>query len=212
MRYVLRGWIVALLSIAWLSSSRLAVAGEPTTFIKSTTDAVLKVLEDPRMQGPEKQKERQDRLHQLASEAFDWPEMARRSLATHWRDRTPQQQQEFVQLFRDLVERAYMNRLEEAAAQRQDIRYLDEQGDDVRAVVKVKVVTKRNQEVPFEYRVLKSNGRWRIYDVAIEGVSLINNYRSQFNRIIASSSYDELIQKMKAKGEEAFAPPQRKRQ
>ncbi len=212
MRYVMQGWLIALLGVMWLSVPRLAIGGDATAFIKQSTDATLRVLEDPRLQGPEKRSERKERLREISNEVFDWQEIARRALATHWRERTPQQQQEFVQLFKDLVQRSYTNRLEDAVQQKQDIRYLDEQGDDSRAVVKVKVVTKRNQEVPFEYRLHKSNGAWKIYDVAIEGVSLINNYRSQFNRIITSSSYEELVQKMKTKGEEAFPGPQQKRQ
>ena len=207
---VVRTWTMMLLSVIWLSSMGLAIAGEPTDLIRKNTEQVIKILDDPQLQGPDKQAERQGRLRKLADEVFDWQEMARRALARHWRERTPQQQQEFTGLFKDLVERTYLNRLESAAGERQDIVYADEQTQDSQAVVKTKVVTKRNTQVPMDYRLHKVNGRWKIYDVLIEGVSLVNNYRSQFNDILSRSSYDELVQKMKSRGEDAFAAPERK--
>jgi phospholipid transport system substrate-binding protein len=199
MRGVARGWVMLLVAAIWLSAVGPATAGEPTDLVRQTTDQVLKILEDPNLQGPEKQAERQERLRKVADQAFDWNEMARRALATHWRERTPEEQQEFVRLFRDLVERTYMNRLETATQEKQDIQYVGEQLDGSRAVVKTNVVTKRNQQVPIEYRLHKVDGRWKTYDVLVEGISLVNNYRSQFNRIISSSSYKELVQKMKSR-------------
>jgi phospholipid transport system substrate-binding protein len=211
MRYVARGWVMPLLLAIWLSASGLATAGEPTDLVRQTTDQVLKILEDPALQGPDKQTERQGRLRKVADQAFDWQEMARRALAVYWRERTPQQQQEFVQLFRDLVERTYMNRLETATQEKQDIQYVGEQVDGSRAVVKTNVLTKRKQQVPIEYVLHKADGRWKIYDVLIEGISLVNNYRSQFNRIISSSSYNELVQKMKSRqADELSGSPPRK--
>ncbi|HSF29936.1 MAG TPA: ABC transporter substrate-binding protein [Candidatus Tectomicrobia bacterium] len=211
MRRVARSWVMLLVAAFWLSASGQATAGEPTDLIRQTTDQVLKILEDPNLQGPAKQAERQDRLRKVSDQAFDWQEMARRALAVHWRERTPQQRQEFVELFRDLVERTYMNRLETATQEKQDIQYVGEQVDGSRALVKTNVLTKRNQQVPIEYRLHKSNGRWLVYDVLIEGISLINNYRSQFNRIISSSSYNELVQKMKARHEDELSggPPRK---
>jgi len=212
MRFVTRGWTILLLSAWWLSAVGLATAGEPTDMVRQTTDQVLKNLEDPKLQGADKQAERQERLRQISNQAFDWKEMAQRALATHWRERTPQQQQEFTALFRDLVERTYINRLETATQDKQDIQYVGEQIDGPRAVVKTNVVTKRNQPVPLEYRLHKADGRWLIYDVLIEGISLVNNYRSQFNRIISSSSYNDLVQKMKTRqgGDELSGSPERK--
>jgi phospholipid transport system substrate-binding protein len=208
---VVREWMILLLSAIWLGSIGIASAGEPTEVIRQTTDQVLKILEDPALQGPAKQAERQARLHQIAEQVFDWQAMAQRALAVHWRGRTPQQRQEFVGLFRDLVERTYMNRLEAATLEKQDIQYVGEQVDGSRAAVKTNVVTKRNQQVPIEYRMQKTDGRWKVYDVLVEGISLVNNYRSQFNQIISSSSYDALVQKMKSRQEdELSAGPQRK--
>jgi phospholipid transport system substrate-binding protein len=211
MRGVARGWTMFLLSAVWLSAIGIATAGEPTDLVRQTTDQVLKILEDPQFQAPNRQAERQERLHKIAEQVFDWQEMARRALAVHWRERTPQEQQEFVRLFRDLVEGTYINRLESAIHEKREIQYAAEQVDGPRATVKTNVVTRRNQQVPIEYRLHKADGRWLIYDVLVEGISLVNNYRSQFNRIITSSSYSELVQKMKNRqGDELSGSPERK--
>lgn len=211
MRGVTRGWTMFLLSAVWLSAVGLATAGEPTDVVRQITDQVLKILEDPQFQAPNRQAERQERLHKIAEQVFDWQEMARRALAVHWRERTPQEQQEFVRLFRDLVEGTYINRLESSIQEKREIQYVGEQVDGSRATVKTNVVTRRNQQVPIEYRLQKADGRWLIYDVLVEGISLVNNYRSQFNRIITSSSYNDLVQKMKNRqGDELSGSPQRK--
>jgi phospholipid transport system substrate-binding protein len=211
MRGVARGWTMFLLSAVWLSALGLATAGEPTDLVRQITDQVLKILEDPQFQAPNRHAERQERLHKIAEQVFDWQEMARRALAVHWRERTPQEQQEFVRLFRDLVEGTYINRLESAIQEKREIQYVGEQVDGSRATVKTNVVTRRNQQVPIEYRLQKADGRWLIYDVLVEGISLVNNYRSQFNRIITSSSYNDLVQKMKNRqGDELSGSPQRK--
>lgn len=211
MRGVARGWTMFLLSAVWLSAVGLSTAGEPTDVVRQITDQVLKILEDPQFQAPNRHAERQERLHKIAEQVFDWQEMARRALAVHWRERTPQEQQEFVRLFRDLVEGTYINRLESSIQEKREIQYVGEQVDGSRAVVKTNVVTRRNQQVPIEYRLQKADGRWLIYDVLVEGISLVNNYRSQFNRIITSSSYNDLVQKMKTRqGDELSGSPQRK--
>jgi phospholipid transport system substrate-binding protein len=211
MRGVARGWTMFLLSAVWLSALGLATAGEPTDLVRQITDQVLKILEDPQFQAPNRHAERQERLHKIAEQVFDWQEMARRALAVHWRERTPQEQQEFVRLFRDLVEGTYINRLESSIQEKGEIQYVGEQVDGSRAAVKTNVVTRRNQQVPIEYRLQKADGRWLIYDVLVEGISLVNNYRSQFNRIITSSSYNDLVQKMKNRqGDELSGSPQRK--
>jgi phospholipid transport system substrate-binding protein len=191
--------MILLLSTICLGTIWTASAGEPTEVIRQTTNQVLRILEDPKLHGPENRAVRQGQLHQISAQTFDWQEMARRALAVHWRGRTPQQQQEFVGLFRDLVEGVYMNRLETATQEKQDIQYVGEQVEGSRAAVKTLVVTKRNQQIPIEYRLHKTDGRWLIYDVLVEGISLVNNYRSQFNQIISSSSYDALVEKIKSR-------------
>lgn len=199
MRARLRGFTVAMLSAVWLASAGWATAAQPTDTVRQTTEQVLQVLEDPQFAGPDQQAARQQRLRQISEQAFNWEEMARRALAVHWRERTPQERQEFVGLFRDLLERTYINRLEQAAGERQAIHYVDEQIDGSRAVVRTRAVTTRGAEVPIDYRLQQLNGRWLVYDVVVEGISLVGNYRSQFNQIITTSSYKDLVQRMRAR-------------
>jgi phospholipid transport system substrate-binding protein len=211
MRVLLRGLTVVLLSAVWLASAGMATAGPPTDTVRQVTDQVLSILDDPQLRGPEKEALRHERLRQISERAFSWQEMAQRALATHWRERTPQERQEFTALFREQVERTYMSQLEQAAEERQAIQYVGEQVDGSRAVVKTRAFSKRNVEVPIDYRLHQVDGRWLIYDVIVEGISLVNNYRSQFNQIITSSSYENLIQRMKSRQtEDPTAKPARR--
>jgi phospholipid transport system substrate-binding protein len=214
MRRVMRGWMIALLSVVWLSGWGLAASGTPTEVIRRTTDSILQVLEDPHLQGSTHHEERLARLGQIANTAFDWEEIARRTLATHWRERTPQERQDFAELFREAVQGMYLERLEAAAQQRLQekpaIRYVGEQVDGQRAVVRTVVVTRRHRELPMEYRLRHADGQWRVYDVVISGVSLVNNFRAQFHQIITRSSYEGLVRQLKARQlGEVFAEPPR---
>jgi phospholipid transport system substrate-binding protein len=213
MRGMLRGGLIALLSVAWLSGQSVAANGAPTDFIRYTTDSILQVFEDPHLRGAAHREERMARLQHIANTAFDWEEIARRALATHWHARTPQERQEFTELFREAVQGLYLERLEGAAQQglqeKQAILYGGEEVKDERAVVRTTVVTRRYREIPMEYRLRQVDGRWRVYDVVITGVSLVNNYRAQFHRIITQASYPELIQRLRAwqLGEDLAEPP-----
>jgi phospholipid transport system substrate-binding protein len=217
MQGMVRRWLIALLSVVWLSGLGLAASGTPTEFIRRTTDSILQVLEAPHLQGSAQREERLTPLRHIANTAFDWEEIAQRALATHWRGRTPQERQEFTELFREAVQGMYLERLEAAAQQRlqekQTILYSGEQVEGQRAVVRTTVVTRRHREIPMEYRLRQSDGQWRIYDVVISGVSLVNNYRAQFHRIITQTSYQGLIRQLKARqlGEIFTEPPQTSR-
>jgi phospholipid transport system substrate-binding protein len=209
-----QGWLIVLFSVVWLSGLGLAAGGEPTEFIRRTTDGIFQVFEDPQLHGAEHREERLARLRHIADTAFDWPEIAQRALATHWRERTPEERQEFTDLFREAVQGMYLERLEAAAQQRlqekQAILYGEEQVNGQRAVVKTTVVTRHHREIPMDYRLRQSDGQWRIYDMTIMGVSLVNNYRAQFHQIITRSSYQGLVRQLKARQlGEVFAEPPR---
>jgi phospholipid transport system substrate-binding protein len=191
------GLLVLLLIVALAS---WAHAGEATDQLRTAIDQALKILEDPGLKKPENTKERRARLRTTAETIFDYKETAKRALARHWAERNPQEQEEFIALFADLLERAYMGKIEQYGGEK--IAYVSEVVEGDVATVKSKILTKSKQEVPLDYRMLKSGGRWFIYDVIIEGVSLVGNYRNQFNRIIQTSSYDELIKRMKTRQEE----------
>jgi phospholipid transport system substrate-binding protein len=175
--------------------SSTAWAG-PTDQLREYTDQVVKVLDDPSMA-------RQDRraaVRKIAHEAFDIAETAQRVLARHWQARTPAEREEFTQLFADLLERTYIARMDEYGGER--IKYLGESIDGRLASVRARIVTKTGTEVSVESRMNLRGDRWLIYDILIENVSLVGNYRSQFDRIVRSTSYEELVRRLKTKREE----------
>jgi phospholipid transport system substrate-binding protein len=173
----------------------------PTDQLREYTDQVVKVLDDPALARPD----RRAAIRKIAHEAFDVTETAKRVLARHWQARTPAEREEFTQLFADLLEGTYIARLDEYGGER--IRYVGESVDGELATVRARIVTKAGTEVPVESRVVRRGDRWLIYDVLIENVSLIANYRSQFDRIIRTSSYEELIRRLKEKRNEFLNQP-----
>ena len=189
-----------------MGTSLTAAAGVPTDQLKRSTDRVLQLVRDPALQGPGKTEVRRREIRAVADEIFDWQATGRRALARHWQPLSAGQRAEFSTLFADLVEQSYVSKIE--AYTGETIRYLGENVDGDEVTVHTKLVTKSNTEVPIDYRMAKEDDRWRVYDVVIEGVSLVNNYRSQFNRIIAQQGYDELVKKMKTKQQELRLEPQ----
>src|SRR5215510_14326175 len=177
-----------------------AVAGPPSDQLRTQIDRVIKTLEDAALQKPDKVIERRKAVRRIAEDIFDFGETAKRSLARHWQTRTPAEREEFVQLFSDLLERSYIGKVELFNGER--ITYTGETIDGDLAMVRTRIVTKQGTEIPVDYRLHKKGEKWLVYDVVIEGVSLIANYRTQFNKIIQTSSYEELVKKMKTKQEE----------
>jgi phospholipid transport system substrate-binding protein len=167
--------------------------------IRQTTEKILSIVTNPALKSPSKTAEREKLIRQAVDERFDWEEMARRSLATHWAKRTPEERKEFVPLFADLLERTYMKKVEDYSGEK--VVYEGETQEGDYATVKVKIVTKKNKDILVEYRLKKEGNHWLIYDVSIMGVSLVNNYRTQFNSIISQSSYENLVKKLKEKAE-----------
>ena len=174
-----------------------ALAGEPTEQIKETTDKIITILNDPALKAPDKADEKRKLIRRAVDERFDWHEMSRRSLARHWRARTAEEKKEFVPLFADLLQRTYMNRIENYSGE--SVTYNGEKIKGKYSLVSVTVFTSKNVEIPAQYRLRKKGDKWLVYDVSIEGVSLVNNYRTQFNSIIRTSSYDGLVEKLKKK-------------
>jgi phospholipid transport system substrate-binding protein len=174
-----------------------AWAGPATDQLKEAIDRVVKTLEDPALKGAGKTVDRRQAVRKIATDIFDFPEMAKRSLGRHWQTLSEQDRKEFVALFTDLLERSYIARIESYGGER--IAYSNERVEGDVATVSTKIVTKNGTEVPVDYRMLKRGDRWLVYDVNIEGVSLINNYRTQFNKIIQTSSYADLVNRMRTK-------------
>lgn len=170
-------------------------AGKPTDDIRKTTDKMIGILHDPVLKN--NAEERRKMLRNAVSERFDWREMARRALADHWKNRTEEERKEFVPLFTDLLESAYMNRIENYSGDK--VTYDDEKVKGNYSLVKVTIFTDKQVEIPVVYKMLKKDQEWMIYDVLIEGVSLVKNYRQQFDSVILSSSYEGLVEKLKEK-------------
>jgi phospholipid transport system substrate-binding protein len=178
-----------------------AAAGAPTDQLKGAVDGVLKILDDPSLKG--RLAERRAAVRKIANEIFDFSEIAKRSLARHWHPLSEAQRTEFVSLFADLLERSYISKIETYGGEK--IQYTAERADGDFATVSTKIVTKNGTEVPVDYRMTKRADRWLVYDVSIEGVSLVSNYRTQFNKIIQTTSYNELVSKLRNKQDELLA-------
>lgn len=180
-----------------------ASAGVPTDQLRSAVDRVLKTLDDPSLRGEAKVAERRVAVRKIANEIFDFGEIAKRSMARHWQPLSEAQRSEFVGLFADLLERSYISKIETYGGEK--IQYTAERVDGDYATVSTKIITKNGTEVPIDYRMIKRADRWLVYDVSIEGVSLVSNYRTQFNKIIQTSSYSELVSKLRNKQDELMA-------
>jgi phospholipid transport system substrate-binding protein len=172
-----------------------AWAGAPTDHARQYTDEVLKVLGDPALN----EAQRRTAVRKVAEEMFDLSETAKRALGRHWQSRTPAEREEFTRLFADLLEKTYLSKISLYGGER--VSYISESIDGDFATVRAKILRKQGGEVPVEARMLRRDDRWHIYDMSVEGISLIGNYRSQFNTVIQKSSYEQLVQRLRASRE-----------
>lgn len=189
--------LISVAVIFFASSSLSMTAGTPTEVIRLTADGVLNVLKDPALKGEQKSAERREKLKEIIYPRFDFPVMSRRSLGPHWRKLAPEEQREFVKLFTGLLETSYADKIDSYDGEK--VLYTGESIDKNFAEVSTKVVTKKGEEFSVNYKLSNSGGEWKIYDVVIEHISLVNNYRSQFHRVLNKSSFEELLGRMKAK-------------
>ena len=195
MKQRLRPLAVVLAMGVLCASSAPAWAGPPTDQLKAAVDRVIRILEDPTARSDVKMKERRAAIREEADSIFDFRETAKRALGTHWPRLGEKDQEEFVSLFADLLERAYVAKIERYGGEK--ITYAGEATDGDLVTVKTRFVTKQGTETPVDYRMLRRGDRWRAYDVVIEGVSLVANYRGQFDKIIHTASYADLVTRLK---------------
>jgi phospholipid transport system substrate-binding protein len=184
--------------VFFLALATAAVAGEPTDQLRTHVDEVLRVLENPALRAPDKAEERREVIRKVANQIFDFEETAKRALGPHWAARTPAERKEFVGLFTDLLERSYVTRIEQYGGEK--VTYAGDQITGDQAVVKTRIVGRSGTDIPVDYRMSKGAEGWRVYDVHIEGVSLVANYRTQFNKIVQTESYQALVDRLKARG------------
>ncbi|NVN92074.1 MAG: ABC transporter substrate-binding protein [Desulfuromonadales bacterium] len=191
--------LLVLLASFFITTRAFAV---PTDDVKKTVDEVVRIVADKEMKHNDKK--RRQALKKSISAIFDYGEMAKRSLGKNWNNRTPAERKQFADLFSNLLEKSYANKIE--SYNNEKIFYIKENVDGDHAEVKSKVVTTKRDEFTLDYRLLNKQGKWMVYDVVIEGVSLVSNYRSQFSRIISANGYDELVKKLQSKSDDLKSP------
>ncbi len=173
---------------------------EVTEGLKRTISKVIEIVSNKDLKQPDKKEERRKLLREAMKERFDFEEMSKRSLARHWRKRTPEEKKEFVEIFSKLLENSYIDKIESYKDEK--VVYANESVEGNYAIVRTNITRKEYDDIPIDYKLIKNGNKWMVYDFAVEGVSMINNYRSQFNKIIRGSSYEELAKKMRIKIED----------
>lgn len=182
------------LGVTILLGAFSAAAGPATDVVRDTVDRVLKIANDKALSEPQ----RRARIKQVIVKSFGFEEMARQSLGRHWNDLSAGQRSEFVSLFTDLLERTYINDIE-AYKEGQEIQYGAERVDGDQIEVPSTVLTEARDRIPVNYRLLKTANGWQVYDLVVDGVSLVQNYRSQFSHIIEQQGYSTLLKRIRAK-------------
>lgn len=180
-----------------------ATAGGATEAMRGTIDEVLRILADQSLKQPAKANERRQLLEKVVGERFDYEEMSRRSLGTSWANLSEKDKHEFVSLFQTLLVNTYADKIESYTGD--GVQYINERTEKEYAEVRTKVLTGKT-EIPLDYRLLQKGSAWRVYDVVVDGVSLVNNYRGQFSKILRNGSYADLIDQLRKKSEKIKSP------
>ena len=190
--------------LVWVVSTAVDAASA-TDALRPAIDKVVHILEDPAMKGELRAQERYAALRSVMEGVIDFPEAARRSLAVHWRTRTDAERDEFIRLFKDLVTYSYIRTMETDAGE--TVRFVGEAESGGATTVLTRIERRQREPVRVDYRMHLAGGRWLVYDVSVEGVSFIANYRTQFNTIIQTSSYAELVRRVRARVAELSQAP-----
>jgi phospholipid transport system substrate-binding protein len=188
-------------NLLFLSSpSLMAASHTPTAVVKSGTDKALEILKARHSDGIGKLRERRDEIFGMIDQYFSFAEMAKRALGRPWKDQPPAKQQEFTDLFKLLIFNTYADRVDNyTGGVNEQVLYDGEMIEGKYALVKTRLVGYRQNDVVVEYRLYSDGGEWKVYDVVVEGISLINNYRQQFNSILANESFEGLLSQMRQK-------------
>src|SRR5262245_5926953 len=190
------------LCLAGTLSPSIATAVTATEAVKTSVEQVVGLLEDKELKQADRAMERRQQLQKIFNDRFSYEEMSKRSLGAYWKDLNETQRQQFVDLFRQLLARTYTGTIEGYSGER--FQYLSEQNEGDYAEVRTKLISRKG-EIPINYRLLSKTGEWQVYDIVVDGISMVSNYRAQFNKIIQTSSYGDLVQKLQDKNE-VFKP------
>jgi phospholipid transport system substrate-binding protein len=200
---LLRGLVVLAAVVLTGFVADRAQAGEPTEAMRATINEVLRILDDKELKQPAKANERRQQLEKVVGERFDYQEMSRRSLGAPWNNLSDKEKQEFVSLFQTLLVNTYADKVESYSGD--GVQYVNERTEKDYAEVRTKVLTGKT-EIPLDYRLLNKGSAWRVYDVVVDGVSLVNNYRGQFAKILRTSSYADLVDQLRKKSDKIKSP------
>lgn len=174
-----------------------AYAGAPLDQVQSNVNKVLDVLRDPMLKAESAKKIKKEKLEAIYEQMFNEVELSRRTLGVNWNKLNSPQQQEFIQLYRQVLEKAYIDKI--LSYSNEKIVFTKETMlTSNQAEIQTKVITS-SKEIPIFYRVIPENGAWKVYDVIVENVSLVQNYRSQFNEILAKNTPDQLLEILRKK-------------
>jgi len=185
------------------SAVSLCYAGAPTDSMRATIDEVLRIVRDKELKDPSKAAERRQQLEQVVGARFDYQEMSKRALGSPWNTLSDQEKQEFVPLFRTLLTNSYADKIESYSGE--GVQYLNERVEKDYAEVRTKVLSGKT-EIPLDYRLINRADDWRVYDVVVDGVSLVNNYRGQFTKILRATSYADLVDQLRKKSDKIKSP------
>ncbi|MBP7763592.1 MAG: ABC transporter substrate-binding protein [Deltaproteobacteria bacterium] len=187
------GWSLVILFLLAVP----AWAGAPTAAVENTVTRVLDVLKDPQLKGPQAKEAKTQKLRVIYKDMFDEMEFSRRTLTRNWNKFTPDQRREFVDLFEQVMEKTYLDRILEYSNEKV-VFYKETLIGDDKAEVQSKIITS-SKEVPIYYRMILKSGKWKVYDVVVENVSLVQNYRTQFSEILASGTPEDLLATLRKK-------------
>lgn len=194
---ILKKRLAGCMLVMMLLMSVPAYAGAPMSAVESTVNRVLDVLRDPKMKGPAAKSLKTEKLRVIYKDMFDEMEFSRRTLTRNWNKFTPEQRREFVDLFEQVLEKTYLDRILEYSNEK-IVFYKESMIADDKAEIQSKVITS-SKEVPIYYRMILKNGKWKVYDVVVENVSLVQNYRTQFNEILAGGTPEQLLETLRKK-------------
>ncbi len=192
--------LLILISIFVMFTPCNVQAGVATDRIKSATDKLIEIVSNHDLDPPEMAEKRARMIREAVDTVFDWAAFSQRALGRHWKKLSREEKEEFIILFGQLIERTYMEKTRQYSGEQ--MTFLNEKTDEKYGSVEAKVMTNSGSEILIEFRVVNRNGSWFVYDVYVEGVSLVNNYRVQFNNILTKSDYNELLARLKTKLDE----------
>lgn len=194
-----KAWALAASLLLTLTYGVVPGAGEeqienPTEAVRATLTEVFHILEDPKLKNPDQQARRRHMLEETIARRFDYREMSKRALASHWNRLTDEERTEFVDIFKGFLSDRYVGKIEGYSGER--VQYLSERQEGEYAEVRTKLISSK-VEYPMDYRLINKAGHWYAYDIIADGVSLVRNYRSQFDKIIRLESYGELTKRLR---------------